>query len=860
MGGPDSIRGYLIQAMVLILDTLQNDNPWYEVTLEPKHESEKVDIKWVFEDSVRVVQVKSSINVFEKKAVEKWSMELRNFALADEYELTLVGTPSQPVIELMKTGCGGVKISSRNLDFDGMTKQIAHDIDIFCERKGIPSRTPSSREILAKALVTEFEKYATESKVVERTVFENLLSKWIFLLLPQLSTSNATYAILSSRPDYPLEAWYQPLLLKKDGVSDSLHSFLIHGHRNKIAVVGKSGGGKSSLIKMAANEINQNTPYTAFWIPLLYYTVDLSTTIKRFLGWFDLPTERVVRTLQENHIILFLDGLNEVSREFRDSCASEIAQLISTYEGKLCISLLLSDNELYDFGVETFEVPLLDEPEIKKAVTAYFDSNQGKARFLLDLIGETRHNENGLFVLIQTPMHLGFFLELAENDHFENKTYNDLYSDVIEKRLTRNSQHGKKGEIHINQRIDLLMNLAYRSFIEDRGLVMSMVFIRDTFSNKYQMDIDLALDEIIQSDILLRVSNSEVVWFHQSFRDYFAGRYLANLAETDKSLSEFPFHESRAISAIAHAVRISTKSSDLKRRWKVYLSFLESNPSFDLIRTVSIEYGWSNMLGDNKTLEEAENDYKQYEWGERFLYVYQLLLKAVAQENPSAVNVLPSPRGLTVFFDSKIEFCLMLFSEDSEIRFERLEMLENSVFQIIKEKKACIGFCLYAPFLYLLDPEILAYLEVEVLIKLLKINFDQTKVYRSYPELPITPRDYINWKQMKVPLLVSGTGNTVLNQVPLDWDDFYNPVTFQINPDQTKSRRLHSRSYSISLGLLLPFTSRNWYKIDLPNKIYIPFPIHLLNGWYFPDTISLEQSQGRLANQFTQFVHLEKII
>lgn len=854
MGGSDSIRGYLVQAMVLILDTFQNDVPWFEVSLEPKHESEKVDIKWGFVDFTRVVQVKSSINVFEKSSVQNWCTELKTSTLADEYQLILVGNTSKPVIELTKSGFNGVKISSQSLDLDGMIKQIAHGLDVFCEKQGIPSRTPFAREMLAKALVTEFEKYSIEGNPVKRSEFEQLLSKWIFLLLPRIDILEDHGMVSLVRPNYQYESWFQPLLLRKDGNTNSLQSILLSEGRDKIALIGKSGGGKTSLMKMAVYEINLHTPYIAFWIPLLHYTVDLFTTIKRFLGWFDLPTEKVVSTLQKHHIILFFDGFNETPRETRDFCMSEIVQLMSVYQGKLCVSFLDSERNLYDFGVEVFEVTLLDEVAINNAIGIYFEGNEGKIRFLLELI-----KKPGVLAFIQTPIHLGFFLELAESNYFEGKTYSDLFGSVIEKRLARNSQHGKQGRVHINQKIDLLMSLAYRSFIEDRGLKMSTAFVRDTLSNQSQADIDLALDELIKSDILLSIGNSEIMWFHQSFSDYFAGRYLAGLAEIDKSLMGFPFHESRAVSAIAHAVRLSTQSSDLMRRSKVYLSFLESNPTFDLIRTVSMEYGWSNMVGDSKTIEEAEDGFNQYKWGNRFLHAYELILNVMIQENPYVVKEMPSPKGLTVFFNTHVDFCLMLFSENNEVRFERLETLENLVFQIIKEKRTCSGFCLYAPFLYLLDPEILAYLVIEILIKLSKTDFNQKKTYKGYPELPITPMEYISWGNMIEPPGNFDSGGRPPTRVLLNWNDFYNPVTFQINPDQTKSRRPRPRSYSVSLGLLLPFNSRNWHKVDLPNKIYIPFPIHLLNGYYFPNTISGEQSQGRLANQLTQFVHLEKI-
>ncbi|MBE7556683.1 MAG: hypothetical protein HS126_37005 [Anaerolineales bacterium] len=154
MSGSDGIRGYLVQTMVSILEALQSEEPWEAVALEPNHESEKVDIKWHFPGYTKVIQVKSSRNIFSKRAVETWCLDLRNSTEADVYELLLVGPLSQPVIKLAKSGFQGVKIPNpKNSTLQDMIKQIAHDLDKYCEQRNIPSTVPSARELLAKHLL-----------------------------------------------------------------------------------------------------------------------------------------------------------------------------------------------------------------------------------------------------------------------------------------------------------------------------------------------------------------------------------------------------------------------------------------------------------------------------------------------------------------------------------------------------------------------------------------------------------------------------------------------------------------------------------------------------------------------------------
>lgn len=62
MGGREGIRGYQIQTLVCVLDSLDVKDPWLKVCIEPIDDPEKVDIRWSYLDRRRVVQVKSSQN------------------------------------------------------------------------------------------------------------------------------------------------------------------------------------------------------------------------------------------------------------------------------------------------------------------------------------------------------------------------------------------------------------------------------------------------------------------------------------------------------------------------------------------------------------------------------------------------------------------------------------------------------------------------------------------------------------------------------------------------------------------------------------------------------------------------------
>ena len=87
MSGQTGGRGYLVQALVAVLDALKRDD-WALVEIEPNHADEKVDIRWSDGDTiVRVTQVKSSERAIQRADAIRWLSDLINGTPdADEYD------------------------------------------------------------------------------------------------------------------------------------------------------------------------------------------------------------------------------------------------------------------------------------------------------------------------------------------------------------------------------------------------------------------------------------------------------------------------------------------------------------------------------------------------------------------------------------------------------------------------------------------------------------------------------------------------------------------------------------------------------------------------------------------------------
>jgi hypothetical protein len=104
MSGQAGGRGYLVQAVVSVLDVLADHHDWVSVAVDPNVAMDKVDILWQYPKRSKVVQVKSSQNQINVPNVKTWATELEKSIVADEYEIRLIGPVSDEVPKLEEHG------------------------------------------------------------------------------------------------------------------------------------------------------------------------------------------------------------------------------------------------------------------------------------------------------------------------------------------------------------------------------------------------------------------------------------------------------------------------------------------------------------------------------------------------------------------------------------------------------------------------------------------------------------------------------------------------------------------------------------------------------------------------------------
>lgn len=178
MNGQTSLRGYLIQTIIAILESLEN-NDWKSVCIEPSDENEKVDIKWIStNDKKSVYQVKSSQNPITYSDAGKWAKDLKSSTNdTQSYTLYLVGRLADKLYK--KLDAFDVEIKNKGLNINSLNAEMLQLIDKFYSQKGKTKITYDIKDILANSLVTEFTKSSIIGKVILREDFDNQLLNWI---------------------------------------------------------------------------------------------------------------------------------------------------------------------------------------------------------------------------------------------------------------------------------------------------------------------------------------------------------------------------------------------------------------------------------------------------------------------------------------------------------------------------------------------------------------------------------------------------------------------------------------------------------------------------------------------------------
>lgn len=212
MGGKDGSRGYLYQTFASIFQALCLDN-WDKIYVEYNSENDKVDIALEKNgNAVKSIQVKSSVNSFDRSAIIEWTNDLiKDDIGATECELFLIGqlAPSaikfkNAIVALQENNNDKTKLGNEHLkalsnfdisiikgkilrimnypfDLSILTDLLIASLLKYLSIKGF-ALIYDQLELIAKAIVTDNFLSSISNTGIEKSIFDSRIEEYVLML------------------------------------------------------------------------------------------------------------------------------------------------------------------------------------------------------------------------------------------------------------------------------------------------------------------------------------------------------------------------------------------------------------------------------------------------------------------------------------------------------------------------------------------------------------------------------------------------------------------------------------------------------------------------------------------------------
>ena len=308
-GGEIAQRGFIFQSIIAMIECLNRDD-WDTIKIEPETKDDKVDIVLYSNGMpLSVMQVKSSINPFERSDVKKWLEKLEEDSKeAKEVCLYLVG-------DSFKVVCEAFIWKNRNkvkkISFDHLPETCTGHLAKYVRQRGLGGEvTINDLDLIDDSLFAKIHKNSIAKEPMSRSEFEYAFQRAIPVSKPDKSRREISKCLT------PILAVNQNIgLIGRDGIVKTVREHL--EKNNGTALVNGLGGiGKTAVMLYVCNILKDEGHYVAWFkwenslkegLLLLRDKLEISKTEKA-----DEAYELVISAIENRlagKLYLFIDDL-----------------------------------------------------------------------------------------------------------------------------------------------------------------------------------------------------------------------------------------------------------------------------------------------------------------------------------------------------------------------------------------------------------------------------------------------------------------------------------------------------------------------------------------------------------------------
>ena len=257
-GGEIAQRGFIFQSIIAMIECLNRDD-WDTIKIEPETKDDKVDIMLYSNGMpLSAMQVKSSINPFERSDVKKWFEKLEEDSKeAKEVCLYLVG-------DSFKVVCEAFIWKNRNkvkkISFDHLPETSTGHLAKYVRQRGLGGEvTIDDLDLIDDSLFAKIHKNSIAKEPMSRSEFEYAFQRAIPVSKPDKSRREISKCLT------PIPAVNQNIgLIGRDGIVKTVREHL--EKNNGTALVNGLGGiGKTAVMQYVCNKLKDEGHYVAWF-------------------------------------------------------------------------------------------------------------------------------------------------------------------------------------------------------------------------------------------------------------------------------------------------------------------------------------------------------------------------------------------------------------------------------------------------------------------------------------------------------------------------------------------------------------------------------------------------------------------
>lgn len=323
-GGVTAQRGFIFQSIIAMIECLERHD-WDEIKNEPKSDEDKVDIA-LYRDKqiISAIQVKSSINPFDRTHVEKWLEALKNDAKAsEEVYLYLVG---DSFISSCEDFIRENPKEIRKISFENIHNICIGKLVEYIKRSGFGGDIRvDDLEVIDDSLFAQILKNSTAIKPISRTAFEERFRRTLPIHVIPLCLT-------------PIPAIdYEVGLVGRDEITHTVCAML-EENSCTVLVSGLGGIGKTAIMRYVCSDVKNHGKYVA-WIKCSDNLRDDLLILRNSLGvprgdCADDAYKKVIDKIKSQlggKLYIFLDDLSkEFSRDEQNTLISLGAHIMIT--------------------------------------------------------------------------------------------------------------------------------------------------------------------------------------------------------------------------------------------------------------------------------------------------------------------------------------------------------------------------------------------------------------------------------------------------------------------------------------------------------------------------------------------------